>query len=1448
MKCTRCGFQNPGGFSFCGQCGAPLGASGAHLSKADLDHLRTYLPPALVESLQFDLLSPSPQLLTQCITPLTGLLETICTLLPAYVVDRVIADPMQGRASGQFIEGTLLLADISGFTAMSEQFSHLGQEGAEEMITIVNRYFSAMLTILREHDGQLVEFGGDALLGLFIEPHSANRALQAARRMQETMADFAETHTSLGTFSLQITVGVHRGRFFAAQLGTSQRMVHVLLGADVNITAEAEDAAMPGQILIDQVTLRALDVPSQTTESPYDERYAIVEHIEPIQAAEPSPVPALRSPLSPDATLDGLGQVVGLLDALAPYLPAGFLPRLVGGTQTTSLEGEHRLVSVLFANVYGLGELVDRMGPGREAEIVVAINRYFTAMKEAIHRYGGVINKMDLAVRGDKLLAFFGAPMAHEDDAERSVRAALAMQETVREIGCELPAEFGHPDLCLEQAIGISFGYVFAGYVGTNWRHEYTVMGSEVNLAERFLSVASAGDIIVSERVSRRSQMFCELAPHSDVVLKGQDEAIATFSVAGLRVIPESLRGLRGIRSPLVGRETEWHRMLTAMDRLLSGQGQIVSVVGEAGLGKSRLVAEMRAHVGPSTVRWIEGHCLSFTESVSYWPFQEILRQMAGLQPDDRGTTGWKKLRSALEETSALPDLGAVLPYLATFLDLPVERYLQERIRYLDAEALQRRTFIAISILLEAAARAVTAPLVLVLEDIHWIDQASVELLEHLMPLVDRVPLMLLLVYRPERDKICWRIRESTVEEYPHCVSEIMLRPLKPPESERLLDNLVPLERWPTQMRELILARTEGNPLYLEEVLRVLIDNRALFQDTDGNWHIGGTFDEIQVPDTLQGVIMAHMDRLRDSSRWTAQIAAVIGRVFAFDILEHLLQMDQAQLSRDLALLQEQEIVRESARTPQLVYVFNHAMMQDVCYRSLLTRTRRVYHRRIAEYLSSEEAMGRGETQSSYPFIAFHAFVGQDWPRTLEYQLLSGLRAQKLFANEAAIDHYRKALQSADHLPQDQVAEQRQQAEIALGELLTTTGQYDEAMEHLKQARSLAIQQGHQETEARACRWMARLYELRSEFTTAAEWIQEGLVALEGRETVEMTQLLLTAGLINTRLGNYDSALDQCEICLRIAEKLSEVAVLARSYTLLGHLSRLRGASPMAVWYFQRGLDLYEIAGDINGQAIAHDLIATAQFHTGQWQEAERQYRRAREIFALIGNKYSLAFADNNLGGIALNQGRLDEAIEFYQRALVALEQMGESLYVQGALHVNLGHAFVRRGDAEAAYEHLRTAESYFEQAQARDWLPEMHRHFAEAALLSGDLDGAEAQAQKALELARELSMRNEEGNSLRVLGDVARAKDRHRDAERHLTESVGILLEIHDEYEWARSLLALAQLRSTQGQVTKSANALERCAPVLARLGARLEMVEIRALQGQISGSTEAEANLDEP
>ncbi len=1424
--CPQCGFENPEGFTFCGKCGASLTAVQDTLTSADLDHLRAYLPSHLIEALRFDLSAPAPALLQKCIDHLSQLLGMIYTHLPPYLVEWVIQDPTPGRVGGQFMDGTLLFADISGFTAMSERLSRMGREGAEEINTIVNRYFSTMLAILREHHGQLFEFGGDALLGIFPEPDSATRAVQAAQRMQEAMGAFSSTVTSQGDFEVQMKVGIHRGRFLAAQLGTPRGMKAGLLGSVVSATAATEAAAEAGQILIDPKALAAVSVPCRARSAAVAP-YQIVERIEPATMLPHLPGP--QRPYFPEPSLENLRRAVELLDGLAPYLQAGLLPRLASDPHTASVQGEHRLVSVLFANVHGLGEIADRLGPGREEEIIATLNRYFVAMEGAIHRFGGVVNTIDLNAHGDKLFASFGAPQAHEDDAERAVRAALTMQERMEELRT-LPAEVGLDDLQLRQQIGISFGYVFAGFVGTNWRRDYTVMGDDVNLSARLMAKAEPGSVIISSDVRRKVQALFELTSRGKVPLKGKSQPVPISSVDGVRPVPEPLRGLKGMRSPLVGRQAEWDQLMGALERLDQGRGQIVSVIGEAGLGKSRLIAEM--HQSQPSIRWIDGRCLSYTESVSFWPFQQLVGELVGLRPDDSERVAWNRLVDALERYLPAEKMRASLPYLGHFLNLPLEPDLQEQIRYLDAEALQRQVYVAIGGLIEAVARSDPAPLVVALDDLHWMDQASQGLLEHLMPLVNQVPLMLLLIYRPERAKACWQVREKAAREFPHATSEIALRPLPAEHGRQLLENLVGIEDWPPQIHALLIERAEGNPLYLEEVLRALIDDGVLVQGSDGRWRVGSDVDAIRVPDTLQGVLMTRLDRVEEGSRWTAQVASVIGRVFTLEVLGQIHDASGDQLNQYLVALQRYEIVHETQRAPELVYSFKHGMMQEVCYRSMLTRNRRTYHRKIAQYLAEKQSADHLESESHDALIAHHAFVGQDWARALRYQFLAGRQAQKLFANHEAIDHFRKALESAENLGVDATAAQRLTIHMELGELLTLTSQYEAARDHLEQAFSLAAERGNPDAQAHICRWLARMYERLGEYPAALEQVEQGLAILDRAETAEAAELRLIAGLIRTRQGDYDQALDDCQEGLRIAHDLDEVTALARAYTLLGVINRQLGMSVLAIEYFEQAFALYQRADDLQGQAISHNQMANAHFDLAQWEEARQHYLQARETFDRIGNVYHRAFADNNLGGIARNQGRLDEALRFYRAGLETLERSGGSTYVLGVFHMNLGATLARRGEVDAALDQLRQSEALFEEAQAQNFLPELHRHFATVALLAEDPEEAGAHGQQALELARQLTMRAEEGGALRALGKVNAVQDAFDAAEEYLLQSVAILEEVGDEYERARSQLSLAQLYVEKGEPEAGREPLAASIATFERLGAEMDLSTARELQ----------------
>lgn len=1403
------------------------------LSPEECAYLHRYLPASLCEALTAQRVDPPTRLRSQVLTHLSGLLEATTTHLPASLVTQVQQNWVAGQAGGRFVAGTLLFADISGFTAMSERLSQIGREGAEEVTAVVNRYFAVMLAILKDYKGELIRFGGDALLGLFEEGHahgsSATLAVQAAMKMQAAMVQFVRTKTSQGEFPLQMSVGVHHGRFFAAHLGTPETMEYALFGADVNVTAALQGVAHAGQVLLDQATYDAVDTDVWCTAVPVPghEGYLAVEHID-LPPLPPATVPMeTHFPLAP--TLNRLRRVVKQLDVFTPYLPAGLLARLASDPRAPSLKGEHRLVANLFANVDGLGDIIDCLGPGREDDIVAALNFYFTQMSQALRPYGGVVNKIDLYDHGDKLMVIFGAPVAHEDDAERAVRAALGMQTAFAGVAARLPQQVGLPDLRLQQRIGISYGYVFAGYVGSSWRHEYTVMGDEVNLAARLMAAASPGSVLISEPVQRRVQGISHLTPGDEVQLKGKSRPVAVFAAEGLKAIPEQVHGLRGMHSALVGRQEEWTQLMGDMEALAAGHGRVISLIGQAGVGKSRLVRELQQAM-PAVGRWINSRCLSYTESVSYAPFQELLVQLLELTTDENPELARQHIRQALHKLFPADDAEATLPYVANFLAIPLDEAAQERIRYLDGEALQRRTFVALRTIFTAQAQQ--QPLLMLIDDMHWMDRASLDLVEYLMPLVQQMPVAFVWLFRPDREKGCWELRRKARQDMDDRYREIGLYGLDMAEAQQMLLNLVPVREWPPGVADMILNRVEGNPLYLEEVIRSLTNDGLLVKGSHGRWQFSDTITTITVPDTLEGVLLARLDRLEELCRWTVQVASVVGRSFPYDVLAHTATaVNNLSVNQYLTELQLVEIVREAQRNPELVYAFMHSLMQEVSYSTLAASARREYHRLIAQYLVDNRTRGWGRTESLVPLIAHHAYEGEDWPRALKYQMQAGQQAQALFANREAIDHFHKALASAQQLPEGFAPPEKLNIHLNLAQLYIDTGGYDEAVAHLGQAHQLADLLQDDVVMMAVCRWYTRLYEVRGDYSQAFDWINKGLSLISQAQTAEDAQIRLLAGLIYIRQGKYEAALEQCQHVLQIADKLGEVTVLARTYNLLG-ITSLRSDSSIAIENFQKAFALYEQAGHIQGQATSHNLIANACFNLGRWLEAEYHYLQAHHMFDQIGDMYNRAMADNNLGGIALNRGQFDNALLFYEEGLHLAKRLGGSAWMVGVFHMNLGATYVRQGDAVSGRQHLQLSWDYFTQARSRDFLPEMWRHQAEASLMADELNVAGEQVLESVALARELHMRAEEAVSLRVSGRIAYKQGDLAAAETCLQQSVQILGEVAEEYELARSRYWLAVVLCAVNKAEQARPLLVQAAETFARLEAEHDLTAAQDFQ----------------
>ena len=674
---------------------------------------------------------------------------------------------------------------------------------------------------------------------------------------------------------------------------------------------------------------------------------------------------------------------------LQRLVPKEYAQRLLATRGKVSKE--RRVVTMLFSDVEGSTALARTMDPEDWAEIM---DGAFDFLIAPIYRYEGTLARL----MGDAVLAFFGAPIAHEDDPERACRAALEIVAGAREYAQRLEDDRGLTGF--DVRVGIHTGLVVVGEAGSDLRVEYTAMGGAVNLASRMESAAEPGTVLVSEKTHKLIDPLFETQSLGAVQVKGQEEPVPVFRVLGARDLPGKVRGIAGLASPLVGREAEFAALQKALQRLQAGVGGIVTLIGEAGLGKSRLVAELRKKALTSKVRWVEGRCLPYATSTAYQLWLEILRGLLGVT-EGEGRNALQEQVVALCQECA----DDAYPYLARLVSPPVEADHVTALRDLDSETLQDATFGAVETLLGCTAS--DRPLAVVCEDLHWADPTSIELLERLLALTDRAPLLLICVFRPQREHGSWRIKETAARTYAHRYTELFLQPLSASESETLLSNLLRMPSLLRPFQEQVLTCAEGNPFYLEEILRSLIDSGAILHDEDsGSWRATQDLYEMRIPGTLQGVLMARVDRLPEDSRRVLQIASVIGRIFPYRLLATIAGQD-LELDAHLLTLQREQMIRERARVPEHEYIFKHHLTEQAAYNGLLKKQRRLIHRQVAE---SMERLFPARVDEQVGLLAYHWQRGGRPEKATPYLLRAGDRARALYAHAEAEQAYRQAV------------------------------------------------------------------------------------------------------------------------------------------------------------------------------------------------------------------------------------------------------------------------------------------------------------------------------------------------------------------------------------------------------------------------------------------------------
>jgi class 3 adenylate cyclase len=603
----------------------------------------------------------------------------------------------------------------------------------------------------------------------------------------------------------------------------------------------------------------------------------------------PRTCPRCDATVAPDAKFcANCGQALGQTstdDAATHSKIAAAAPApLITKMRTARLTGERKPVTALFADVVGSTTLAEQMDP---EDWTAMINEAFDLMSRAVFRYEGTIAQL----QGDALLAFFGAPVAHEDDPERAIFAGLDMLDATAEFAAQLKAIHG---IDFRIRVGINSGPVMVGNVGSDLRYEYTALGDAVNVAARMQTAAQPGTILITEMTRRLTGDTFDLEDLGGIEVKGKTEAIHVFRVLGRKAAPGRRRGLAsvGLDSPMVGRDKPLRELTDLLGEVRAGHGRVAFVVGEPGIGKSRLVAELRRAAesptnGSQSLRWVEGRCLSYGRNLPWHLVIDLVRSIAGvsfsMEDDEARQALDTGVEAILGDASEARDTAG---YLAHLIGLPLHPGEESR-NILPPDVLSIRYVASIHRLLRGLTDR--GPIVVALEDIHWADPASIDAARQVIPLAAQLPILFVGVLRAETDAPGWGLIADAREVLGDTpVTEIRLDPLSTDDSRRLVSNLLEIESLPDHVRDLIMARAEGNPFFVEEVVRMLIDRGVIVAEGD-RWVATGDIGAVEIPESLHGLLLARIDQLPESAKRSLRIAAVIGRQFPVRVLERVL-------------------------------------------------------------------------------------------------------------------------------------------------------------------------------------------------------------------------------------------------------------------------------------------------------------------------------------------------------------------------------------------------------------------------------------------------------------------------------------------------------------------------------------------------------------------------------
>jgi class 3 adenylate cyclase/tetratricopeptide (TPR) repeat protein len=931
--------------------------------------------------------------------------------------------------------------------------------------------------------------------------------------------------------------------------------------------------------------------------------------------------------------------------------------------------GERRVVTMLFCDVKGSTAAAEGLDPEEWTDI---INGAFKHMIQPIYRYEGTVARL----MGDGILAFFGAPIAHEDDPQRAVLAGLDILSGIQPYREEVRRKY---EMDIDVRVGINTGLVVVGAVGSDLRMEYTAQGDAINLAARMEQTARPGTVQVSFDTYKLVKNLFNFEELGGIEVKGRSEPVLAYRLLSRKRQAGRVRGIEGLQAEMVGRQEEMAALRTVMEDLAQGVGRIVSVLGEAGLGKSRLVSEIQKEFDRQAgggSDWFETLSLSYESNQAYGTFQRLIRRAMGIAIDDSPAQVREKL-AVLLETIPQPGRPAAQQVFEALFGIEE----QTGGRPLESETFKRDLLEAVQAWWRG--QFSNRPAVLVFDDMHWSDAPSIELLRQLLSLTEEIPLVLLFAFRTERQAPAWGIKMAADNEFSHRYTEINLRPLSEAESNELVDRLLENAELPARLRENILDKSAGNPFFIEEVVRTLIDTglvvseeRSVNGALQRTWRATGERADFAIPDNLQSLLSSRLDRLEEATRSTLQVASVIGRSFYRRVLQ---AVDEAstELDRHLGTLIRMDMIREAARLPEIEYAFRNPLTQEAVYKTILHKHRRSFHRRVGEAI---EALYPDRLEGLFGVLAYHFSQAGEDEKAITYYRQAARQSVAVYAYDEAVHNLGEALERlSEGLPAGLQAGLLEE----LGDVYRLVRDFSQALNHYQAALDrLSADSSAEDIQA------IRLHRKIVEVVTEAKWSvdvatyrqvseirEESLERLRNilpelqsqpadPETARLLAALSVDAWRNLNPPDWERAQQFAEQATAVAEGLDDPVLLSQTLGVLASTldgrSRLRdhlqtalrrletcqaerfedqresidalrgaGAAWMYVGEYEQALEYLEKAESLSArlqatdqQANAVGLQAQCLFRLDRWDEVlglekkwrdlERRYTRAR--------------------------------------------------------------------------------------------------------------------------------------------------------------------------------------------------------------------------------------------